>query len=860
MNDFLVDHAIRNVWCNPKQDLQVIYKPQRISPLRGVRTSFNHQWSTIRLPTTTDVYHIFQIGQYAPYLLGLGAGLEQWTAVNTLMESQKLLAQLYTADGRQFSRGESFILVTSNKDVLIAMREQRRIADLRSVDIFVRLYSNAYFSSDRAQSTTNGILCRSTKVTSAEQALDFQRDFLDARDHKPGATWLFVNGLQKDDYRPSDVVVGDYVEYVNDSSVKAVKTFAIANLDTFDSVLDLKRKFLLHYSGDQVDGIGIDYRDDIDVYLTKVKSNGRFSGVYYHKNNTDALRQVTHRDYAVVVDYITAYQQAQSAAGWGSIQDLTLTLYIRRSGYQRPLVFEDHRIQELYKLSETDRYRALVGLDSTVTSWRAEELENSDYVKVMDARQRYITNDLVRDAYGYNAMAKLIGDTPQYVGNDAGRPVVKLPYGLWSNSTAFEYDANGVLINSYVHTAGAEYTPFNANGVLVETLVGRGGKKLDMVFQKQDTPIDPAFSYRYYVTMIDHGVPLQDKWVDVTGDATKYEIVDGKVHWLVDFASHVVCVKSDQYFLNYSLSLTPTNGLVRFSVSATTTWVDQTQDGVLIIPPGKLDLWLNNRALIENLDYFVQWPEIVLTNKAYLNPLNKQTLVVRATGFCQSDLTREPVKEVGFVRWGKLSRNSRYDLRDDRVIRLVADGRVFHRDQAHFVENDPSVWMDAIPNGAPYLLDDLVVPLRQVVDGDTYTLRDHSQAIDQVISDYLTLKLPEDVPETPDPIEDLYAIYSPFTAAIMYDLVNGVLSTEGFRGQYSDLDVKNYLTSYEWLLVYEPTRHAVDLTHVAVHPHDRTTVVELDAYQYFLLNRAIKVFLEDKVDITRFVRIKDSYI
>lgn len=260
------------------------------------------------------------------------------------------------------------------------------------------------------------------------------------------------------------------------------------------------------------------------------------------------------------------------------------------------------------------------------------------------------------------------------------------------------------------------------------------------------------------------------------------------------------------------------------------------------------------------MDYFVRWPEIVICNKQYLREGQSQKIRVRGTGFCQSDMQRDVPKEVGFVRWGKLSRNSRYDLRDDRVIRLVVGGRTFHRDDVKFTEGDPSAWMLNVPNGSPYTLEDLVVPLRSIVDVDTYELRERSLEVDQAVSDYLTMKIPEDIPENPDPIPERYAIFSPFAAAVMYDLLNERLSTEDFRGHYSDQDVRNFLEDYTHLLEYDPTRKDVDLKYVAIHPHDRFTEIELDAYQYLLLNRAIKVFLEDKVDISRFVRIKDSFI
>jgi hypothetical protein len=860
MSDYLVDHAVRNVWCNPKQDKQIIYNPQRISTPRGVRGFITHAWDTYTLPTTTDVYHVYQIGQFAPHLIGLSSVRNVWRSLSSLMNEEFLFADLYALNGLHLCRFNSFVLVTANKNVLLAVREQKRIVDLKVTPIFLRLYSNSFFESERSDDFAHEIFCRGERVLTSQQALDIQRDYLLSKDKPVGYTWLYVNGLYQSNYTPSDFTAGDFVEYVYDSSVKAVIEFAVSELDTFDSILDSNRKYLLHYDGEQVGGVGIDYRDDIDTYLIKPGVNDRYAGVYFHKNNDNGFRQITHRDYGISVDYIAAHQLEMVSRGWASVDELKLQLFIRHSGYQRPLVFEHHRIQELYKLPEADRYDAMVGIDATVPWWRAEELENSEYIKVMDVRKRYITPELVKDAYGYNAIAKLIGDTPQRVQNFSGRRAITLPFGTQVDSTAFEINAAGKLIASYIHTSGVEYTPFNSTCQMVEMIVGRGGSRLDMHFNLQNVTINPKLSYRYYVAPIAQGDIQNDQWEDVTGDNTKYLIVNGQVHWFVDLQFNTVCVKSDAYFLNYEFNLAANNGVLRFSVNASANWAGTQLSSVHYIPPGRLDLWLNDECLIEGLDYFVKWPEIVITNKKYLRTTQPQKIRVRGTGFCNADMSRQAPKEVGFVRWGKLSRNSRYDLRDDRVIRLVVGGRTYHRDDISFTEEDSSIWMENVENGAPYTLEDLIVPLRKVVVDDTYVLRALSLEVDQAVSDYLTLKNPEEVPVNPDPILEKYPVYSPFAASIMYDLLTERLSTEGFRGQYSDQNVRDYLSSYEWLLDYEPTRHDLDLDHVSVHPHDRPTVVELDAYQYFLLNRAIKVFLEDKVDITSFVRIKDSFI
>ena len=855
MSDYLVDHAVMNAWCSPRQDLQVILKPARISSARGVYVSSPHLWGTVPLPTIGDQYHLYQIGQIHPTLLGLFPERQVWHRLSSVMGLENLMADVYTNSGLHLPRFETWILVTGERDVLMAVKSQPRIADLKTTPIYLRLYSNAYFGSDRADSEDDKIVCKGIKVTDANQALSFQRDYLDHVEYT-GLTTLYVNGVFVHNYLPGQLAAGDIAEFVYDSTVKQVIDFPIGSLETFESTLDLKHKYLLHYGGPQTGGEGIDYRDDIDVYLIEKGSSGgnpAWNGVYFHKNQNDAFRQVTHRDYSVAVPYVLAYLNTRPQ--WLDSQALTLRLHIRKSGWQRPLIHEHHRIRELYKLEEEDLLQAMVGSDSVVPVWRAPALEASAYTQLMDSYFEQITNQLVEDAYGYNAIAKLIADTPQQVQVVSGLRQVTLPFGLQTNSTIYEFDTNGVLLGFYNHTSGEKYFPVNATTTLIEGTVGEGSLELDTTFYSLHNILDPKASYRFYNAPIVGGIVQQSEWTDVTGNTAKYGIIGNTATWFVDRNTVAVAVKSDKKILAYDLILSPQNGLLKFSIDAEATYPSGSALGVMFIPMGKLDLWLNGYALIENLDYFVKWPQIVITNKAYLVPGNNQKLTVRATGFCRSDMTREPTKDVGFVKYGLLSRNARFDIRDDKVVRVIANGATYHRNALIYSEEDDGIIGAPVPNGVPYLIEDVVVPLRGIVDTDTYELRAVSKAVDQSVEDYLTLKLPELVKTLPDMIPDKYPIYSPFASTIMYDLINGVLPMTNFQGQYSDKKVLDFLPAYLYLLDYDPTKKNLDLAHVSIHPHNLNVETQLDIYQYNFLARVIRIYLGDKVDITRFISI-----
>lgn len=849
MFDYLIKHALQHVWCSPKQDLQVIFKPAKINRNTGSIVSANHLWSRIDMPTTTGYFHLYQIGQLTPYLIGLLPDRLGWVKLSDVMQSEKLIIDLYTNDGLHLPCGTSWYRFTDERNLIVAVEDQPTIADLRTDPIYIRLYSNSYFASTRAEGWPQAIVCRYAKMTDVTVGSDFQYLYHQHRDKPHGHTKLFVNGAYVKDFVPTLTPIGSTLEFVYDSSIKMVVDYPLADVPSFDSDLDLKRKYLMHYQGPQTDGPVIDYRDDVDVYLIRPYLRGTvptFEGVYYHKNQDDAMRMVTHRDYTLTVPYVTNYQLARD--GWDDVHDLTARLFVRYSGWQRPLILEHGHIHDLYKLPPEDILPAMHGTDATVSVWQAHNLENSYYPKIMDATGFAITAEMVQKAYGYNAISILMANTPQFIENVNGRRQVSLPPGLHANSTVYEYNADGLLIDSQYHALGAEYTPMHPQTRMVEALVGRARTNLPYTKDTLTQTIDPTLNYRCYHAVRVGDTILNDTWQDVTDDESKVAFVGDQLSWSVNLLNFTTLVINDLDFVGYNLDLSPTNGLLKFSVGYGTP--------LQYIPPGKIDVWLNGHALIETIDYRVQWPQIVVFNKEFLTTGTNQKLSVRCTGFCQSDLSREEPAERGWIKHGQVSRNALFNLRDDKILRIVVRGLTYDRSELEFVETDDGQRLPEEMNGYPYQIENVVVPLRGLVDGeDTYSYRAKSMAVDTEVADYLNLRLPEPVEPNPNLSLERYAVYSPFSSTIIHDIINGVIDMVEYQGHYSNQDVLERLEEYRYLLDYDPTQFPLNDRFMIVHPHNLLTEVRVDLYQYNFISRAVHLFLDDKVDLSRFLVI-----
>lgn len=852
MFDYIADYALKNVWCTPGQDKEAVLKLPRVSPKTGIWNRIEVMRVVYTLPEQGVRFHVFQVGQLNPLILGLTAIDKKWVSFADACNNESLVAYLYSAKGYRFPLSQAWYYVTADKNVLVAIKDQAKIgSNLGLEDFFIRVYSNAYFNTDRADTAYDYIKVKGATVKDTASILALQNEY-NKLALQPGLVTAWVNGYQVSGIDLFTAAPGDVVEYMFDGSIYRTLDFAVSDLSAYTSTLDGKKKFLLH---SLIGSDTIDFVDDIDVILYKPGMNGRFKGVYFHQNQEDALRMVTHCDYGIAVPYLEAIAGAQP--GWDNVMDLRIRLHVRKAGWKRSLVYEASRIKELYKMAPSDVLKAMTGVDSTVSPWRAEKLEATGYCEVMRFKGTDLPPELVQNCFGYNALSKFIGDTPMVPRFESSQKVVDMPIGVQSLAAAYEYDQDGLLINWYQHIAGTTYGVRNSNASLVEVISGVPSRRLDEVYGQSSAALDPATDYRFYICNIVSGVP-DNHWVDVTG-TDKYTVLNGAMIWNVDLTRVYTLVRGNRNFLAYTLNLKADRGFLKFSLTTEQMRDGKVQDWVMQVPMGELDLFLNDHPIIEGLDYIVKFPEITILNKKYMDdPLNKeQKIDIRFTGFCKSDMSREKLVDQGFIQHGLLSNNNRFDLRDDKVQRIIVDGQLYARDELKFAETNSGVIVPDAKNGLPYLIRDIVVPMRGLVKGSTYELRSQAQVVDKAVADYLSTKLPGPVFTTPNAIESLYPIYSPFFANILFDLKSGAIDNSLIQQHYSSADVMALCKNYESLLPFDPTQQGQepDADYVVVHPHPLPGPIEVDLYQYRFLASVIKLYMRSLLSMGSLVTI-----
>lgn len=853
MLDFLVNHAIENVWCTPEQDYRFIVKPARLSFSLGTFDQHTVEWQPIKLPSKTDRYHLYQIGHVYPKLMGLLGLSDKWVNLVDVVNNSTLMCDVYFSDGVMVPKCDIFVRWTKSKNLIIAVRESNRYLRLRTDAIYVRLYTNAFYNSERYTGSEKTTYVKSIYAANADDMMLMQTQFRQHRDME-GHTFAYRNGVLVDDFIPTLMNNGDALEFVYDRSIRRIVEFDVKDLHVFDSVLDLKRKYLLHPPKPTYETI--DFEDDIDIYLIRPLANNHYDGVYYHDNRKDSLRMLTHQDYSVPVSYLEGYQQLHSNR-WSDIGDMRIRLCIRHSGYKRPLIQDANRIFELYRLTDEQIVRAMIGIDSVVDEWNAIALEQSPYVRLMRAYTSHLDPVHVQQAYGYNSMAKLTGDTPLKIDPlvEGEFPKVTLLPGQRTDVTIYQYDSNGHFIGRFYHANGLVATCPMMGTRMVEVIPGRGSNELDVVFGQTAVETDPRYNYRAYLCTTIAGAPQWD-WVDVSNTEI-ISVANNQIVFTPSIGSDYTAVMSDRRFLADTYTLAPNNGVLTLTISSLELHFSETQQYISTIPPRKLDVWLNGKPLIEKLDYYVEWPKIVIVNKEYLllDGDQMQTIEVRGVGFANDDMTMDSARESGFVQHGFLSANGRYDIRSDKVLSAVVGGRLKTISELDFAEDSLGVSVHNVPNGTPYAIRETVIPMRGYTYLDTYQLRDIARETDERISNYMTLKFPEPVIDELSPITERYMVYSPFLSRLIYDLQNHIFDNTLITANYSNRKIREWMRPYERWLPFDPAHVGVDDNYVKVHPHAYVHALDLTWHQFSFVKRVSELYFNDRVDINHFFNI-----
>lgn len=888
MDSPLVTHAIKNVWCATNQDFQHHINLPRITPDRGVLSQYPVLWDSLAVPKTPsgrDYFHFYQIGHLPAKTFDFIGKENQWISYEELNRDNNILIDVYMVSGAIIPRDHIYITQLYNKNIVIAIKNNFRIDygtcnksyfngvtynekfTLDNSSIIARFYSNAYF--DKISYIENAVdpkqpirhLYRVIKSQEDYTQFTMQSNLIEIEFGQSGLGIYYEDGFVVNKpmgYNPN--LIGKQLSYMWDESFKFQKYFDIKHLPTFISEKNRGvRKYLLVCDNDYD---VIDYHDDVDIYVV---NNLTGKGVYYNRNGRFGITMVTHNSYALNADIVEGYISAYSFLG--SIDQCSIRLMIRHGGRESGLLNQKNRINELYKLSYEDVVNAHIYTPSLVPAWRAVTLEQSDYVNLMSAPSNLITNDLVINAYGYNSLCTQFANPLIDVKNNEllVPEIAKLPDKKTNlgNRTVFCYNAEGLMIGYYHNSSLAPFVGIPTEyktaklAECINTKLTTDEVDAWINIDVEDNDLE-QYGFRCYVSTEVNGNILNE-WEDVTGGNlytyTKRTLTTpATIKWkwsLLTQAGLYPAVKTNKMMHVYTWSK-PSNvkydGCIELVVKATQKWGNTKQKKELGIPPGNVDVFANGLSLIRNVDYYMNWPTIVIINRD-VNRSNVINIVVRSYGFGDPRHSKPfEAQETGFVKDGMLSVDGVYNVRNNKCLRVIVDNKLVKAESKNYGEYALG---RNYTDGKPYSISDYILPLENLLgEHDTWELYEETINIDNTVSNYLTPRLPERAAINPIVNVSRWTVISPVISTLLHAFTNNFNFDNFVPDNYTNEDVEKWFKPYKWLLPFDPAFNEVDENYFRIEPHSNTSVMKITQKQYEFLEWIVALYLNDRVDLT----------
>lgn len=835
MNDWLMRYAINNAWQNPGIDGALTIAPQRLSIPTGVVGFFKYGNSSFGLPGK-GWWHVFEIGKFHINRGNIAVPSNLWTPLMGCANTFDTWFCFYNENGRSVPLSKVFIYRTSYGETFLAVKQEERYNWIETDDIYLRLFPG--YNGANGDEPNHPIVVEFFNPPNPQEVNRILDRYNQLKAANCGYVEMWVNGILIKNPTPNDIPIWGDIEIKVDGRVVRYIDFQCGELRTFSSELDKARKYLLHIPKGQSEWT---FNDDCEIQVF-LRNEGR----YYHLNQHAAIRQVTWNDLSIPTKRVSRFR-----ATFKNADDLDLfviRLIIRDDHLTKPPFHNATHTHDLYRLDDEKIIDAMVGANSNVPEWTASRLEQSAVNYLAAAKMSNINRALATNAYGYNAITRLIGDTPQILVNDGVRKTVRLPPLLAMKSTVYEYDRTGMLLAVNPNITGELYQATSAAAYKIEAIHGESSDALTITDNAQDFDIKSGENVGLWLRVVKNDIPTDEYLPAVEGkDYTK---TGSHIAWTVDRTRrHPTVVYDDKHLFN-SVTVAVRDGDIRIPIVA------RNQDGLVRtfkIPMETVEVWLNKHPLVQGIDYHVRWPEICVVCKAWVSDTEDNVVDIRIRG--QSGTNRLPKN--GFISSGLLSNNSRFDVRDDKVIRVVAGGCLMSRDEIVFRE-DNTVGTNVIADGFPYSIDDPTIPMRDFAEGETYPLRDIARDLDFRIEDYLTTWFPTPPPVSPVPISNLYHLYSPVLNKIIWDYKQGTLrlveDDPDFRISTAQLD--EIMKRYNGYLDFDPAYIGFDEAFVKVHPHIQYKTVEIDELGFAFLDRVNARYLKNIVQLNQYLIIK----
>lgn len=918
MSQLLIEHAKRHVWQEPDQDFQFNIGLGRLTKNGGFLKTLTLGWHQVLSPTRHDgsrlYHHVYQIGQISDITLNLVKQLEEdkWYPAEGIVNKHNVLIQVYMLTGAMIPLSHVWLMRDFTMNLLVCVWHDRQIdygyaegyidpvtlnpspyrITLDNTRLAIRFYSNSAQThipwNDTSGTPTDTVEVCSAYVTNQReynrlitQLTNIRRKYLvpNTQSHR-GRIMSYVDGFLKM-HLPAfgDAVANKRLSFIYDESIMYTQDFKLKHLPVFKSKLDLNQNKYLILLNQKYETII--HWDDVDFYLVNHRLD---QGVFLSRTHPDYIRQVVHNAFSLDAEMVQTYVRLYD---WmDDIDELSIHVIVRRGGMQDMPFSQANRIDELFRLPYLNIVNVFLNTDSRLDEWRASELENSMYMKLVSSKGYLIDEKMVTEAYGYPGIVQSL--LSPILEKEPKSDKWNIPEGItWSNPsgatvyrTGFYYDANGLYLGHYAEASTHHQTSIPKTGhpkrleaanlemfrLRLSTISDNTG-----TWVNDDIATTELDDYGYACYIAADGT---SDWMDVTGKPF-YKYIPAKensgvpkIAWdwkMLTAANATPCVRVNSRMLVYRKTVNRTgyNGYYSVVVQGTHRRGKNSVTGNFNFPVGKVDVFANGYCMIPGIDYYMDFPTIVINNQQ-INQMNSVDIVVRCYGLADPETCDPfPPAEIGFVRGGWLSADGQYSIARNRPNFVVSNARRQwnHRTGTYaawmeYYENTTTNAGHRADDGRPYMVQDYIVPIDHLCPATTTDLYTKMVDTDRRLGNYLTQLIPEHEVILPRAITNRWQLVSPIISSMLHAIKNGWLQDANLLADFTVADVENWMRSYKWLLPYDPAHHNLDESYTYILPHPYFETMSCSLKQYQFLEMVNTMYLNGRVDLTKHVEVR----